>query len=427
MLLTAACDLEPRRIEWDEFARAVDASGGGWWPTDELVPPITLLTTEAACAWLGDRRLLPGVLLQLQAALAEHEVVELRVGERAAVAARTRTLHLRGAEDLHPDATFELHLGEFAGAAGRRSAGARDGPLTGHPALPVPAHSHRFAQLHIDEFDTTLPWRGAAMARNVLLVAPWLRGDGAHRGAVALLRAAQELDPAISLHLALTDDTDLGDVPLDTFETIRFTPLLTGADIVVHAGAPLPGPGALHVALDEVAARGLDALVDAYVAPTPTAAARLANLEAVPDKITPVPAATVWRPDDPDHGRRLAADKNRHDGEPSVLSQLFTPDALEAADIVVLDARADPTLALDAMAFGCLVLAVDAPQLADIVRHGETGLVVARRDLDERSPAPAAGPRRATRASSSRSRPAGSRARGRCSTRSTRRRHDTSR
>jgi hypothetical protein len=387
VLLTAACDLEPRRVEWHEFARAVDDCGGGWWPTEELVPPITVLTTAAACDWLAERRLLAGVLLRLQAELAHHEVVELRIGERTAIAARTRTVHLRGAEDLQPDATVEVHGTDPAPALSPDAGlpGLATGRLAGLPALPVPAHSHRFAQLHVDEFDTTLPWHGRDGARDVLLVAPWLRGDGAHRGAIALLRAMQQLDPAISLHLALTEDTDLGDVPLDVFETIRFTPLLAGADVVLHAAAPLPGAGegAMHVALDEVAARGLDGLVDVYAAPTPTAAVRLANLEAVPDKIAAVPAATVWRPDDPDHSRRLAADKNRGSGAPIVLSELFTPTSLERADVVVLDEHADPTLALDAMAFGCLVIAVDAPQLADIVVHGETGLAVDRSGLKD--------------------------------------------
>jgi glycosyltransferase involved in cell wall biosynthesis len=54
----------------------------------------------------------------------------------------------------------------------------------------------------------------------------------------------------------------------------------------------------------------------------------------------------------------------------------FTAEALERADVVVLRGAADPTLALDAMAFGCLVIAVGATRLDDTVIHGETGLVV---------------------------------------------------
>jgi hypothetical protein len=392
VLLTAACDLEPRRITWDEYARNVDESGGGAWPTDELVPCITVLSTEAALNWLAERRLLPGVLLRLQAELRAHEVVGLQIGAMTAMAARTRTLHLRGAEDLEPDGSVELDVGETAPALpDELLSGLGTGRFTGLPALPVPAHSQRFAQLHIDEFETTLPWHGPADARHVLLVAPWLRGDGAHRGAIHLLRAAQVLDPTLRLHLALTDDTDLRDLPLGVFETVTPGPLVAGADVVVHAGAPVPVPGALHVALDDVAARHLDGLVDVYLAPTRTAALRLANLEAVPDKITLAPAATVLRPDDAEHARRLAADKNRRKGTPRVLfrgpadlrrrlftevEEVVTAETLEHTDVVVLAGAADPTLALDAMAFGCLVIAVDGPGLGDIVVHDRTGLVV---------------------------------------------------
>jgi glycosyltransferase involved in cell wall biosynthesis len=397
VLLTAACDLRARRLEWGEFARAVDDSGGGVWPTDELVAPITVLTTGAALDWLSDRNLLPGALLRLQTELAAHDVVELRAGERAALAARTRTLHLRGATALEPDAVVELHVGTDAPALWDDGfAGLGSGRFTGWPALPVPAHSHRLAQLHIDERETTLPWQGAGDGRDVLLVVPWLRADGAHRGAAHLLRAARAIDPALHLHLAVTDDTDLREVPLDMFETVTLGEPATGAHVVVHAGAPLPVAGAIHVALDESAARGLDALVDAHLAPSPAMAVRLANLEVVPDKIVLAPAAAVWRPEDPEHSRRLAADKNRRSGAPVILfrgppdiraaldldvEDVFTPHALERADVVVFAGTPDPTLALDAMAFGGLVIACDAPGLADIVIHGETGVVVAPAEL----------------------------------------------
>jgi glycosyltransferase involved in cell wall biosynthesis len=399
VLLTAACDLEPRRVEWAQFARAVDDSGGGAWPTDELVPCITVLTTSAALDWLTERRLLPGMLLRLQVELRRHEVVGVTLGSdpNVTLGARTRTVHLRGAEDLEADGVVELHVdGHVPPLPADGLPGLGTGRFTGLPALPVPAHSQRFAQLHIDELDTTLPWHGSGEGRDVLLVAPWLRSDGAHRGAVELLRAAQALDASIALHLALTDDTDMRDVPLEVFETVTLGSPARGFDVVVHAGAPVASPGALHVALDDEAARHLDGLVDVYLAPTQTAAQRLANLDAVPDKITLAPAATVLRPDDPEHGRRLAADKNRRNGGPAVLfrgptdlrrslgmdvAEVVTAEALERADVVVLGQPVDPTLALDAMAFGCLVIAVGQTGLDDIVVHGETGLVVEAGEL----------------------------------------------
>ena len=378
VLLLAAVDLEPRWVNWSDYVQHVDEAGGGAWPTDELIAPITVLATEEAAEWLTERRLLAGALLRLQAELAAHEVVELRIGNRVALGLRTRTLHLRGAQGLAPDAVVELHgLPPAPALTDEKLAGLGTGRRTDLPPLPVPAHADRFARLHIDERETTLPWHGVAGGSSVMLVAPWLRRDGAHRGAVELLRAAQQLDPAIALHLALTEDTDLVDVPLELFETVSLGAPVAGADVLIHTGTPVPVPGALHVALDERAARHLDGLVDVYIAATETAARRLANLDAAPDKIALAPAATVLRPGDPEHARRLAADKNRHEGRPVVLTEgPFTPEALERADVVVLGGAADPTLALDAMAFGCLVIAVGATRLDDVVIHGETGLVL---------------------------------------------------
>jgi glycosyltransferase involved in cell wall biosynthesis len=61
--------------------------------------------------------------------------------------------------------------------------------------------------------------------------------------------------------------------------------------------------------------------------------------------------------------------------------EVFTPEAFERADAVVLAGTSDPTLALDAMAFGCLVITVGHTGLDDVVIHGETGLAVAPREL----------------------------------------------
>ena len=385
VLLMAAVDLAPQWVDWHDYAQRVDDAGGGAWPTDDVIPPITVLATEEAVDWLTERRLLAGVLLGLQAQLAGHEVVELRIGDRVALGLRTRTLHLRGARGLEPDAVVELHGLPAAPALTDEKL---DGLPTGHrtdlPPLPVPAHADRFARLHIDDGETTLPWHGAGAGSSIMLVAPWLRRDGAHRGAVELLRAARGLDPGISLHLALTEDTDLVDVPLELFETVTFGAPVPGAGVLVHAGTPVPVAGALHVALDERAARHLDGLVDVYLPPTEAAARRLANLDAVPDKIALAPVAPVLRPEDLEHGRRLAADKNRREGEPVVLAGTpFTAAALERADVVVLSGAADPTLALDAMAFGCLVIAAGATRLDDVVVHGETGLAVEPHELDD--------------------------------------------
>ena len=79
VLLTASCDLTPEVIAMKDFAGAIRASGGGWWPVAERVPPITILTTNCALDWLVEHRLLPGVLLRLQAELRRKAVVGLRI------------------------------------------------------------------------------------------------------------------------------------------------------------------------------------------------------------------------------------------------------------------------------------------------------------------------------------------------------------
>jgi glycosyltransferase involved in cell wall biosynthesis len=398
VLLTAACDLEPCVVAWDEFAARVDASGGGWWPGDEPVAPIAVLATAPLLDWLTGRGLLPGLLFRFQLELREHDVVALRMGSSVALAARTRTLHLRAAEHLQPDAELDLGL---AGAPAFETVaeglpGLGTGRNAGLPGLPVPAHPHRSEQLHIEELETTLPWCGAG--RVVALVAPGLWPEGPHRGAPELLRAARELDPSLRLHLVLTEDDELDVLPQGVFDVVvalggidGLGAAVRGADVILHAGPPLRRADGRQVVLcdggpaDAIAARFLDGSVGAYLAPTEAIAARLANLDAVPDKIVLAPPAPVLRPEDPEHSRRLAADKNRAAGPPRVLrvgEEPLSAAALERADVAVLGPSADATVALDAMSFGCLVVALAGSGLDEIVRHQETGLVAGPDELE---------------------------------------------
>lgn len=71
VLLTAACDLEPRRLPLSEFARsAAGACAARPGPGDHL-PPVTVLTTSAALEQLGSAEELAATLFRLQGALGE--------------------------------------------------------------------------------------------------------------------------------------------------------------------------------------------------------------------------------------------------------------------------------------------------------------------------------------------------------------------
>ncbi|HET8536246.1 MAG TPA: glycosyltransferase family A protein [Solirubrobacteraceae bacterium] len=368
VLLTAACDREPHVMSWNDFASRVDATGGGWWPSEEPVPPITVLATAPLLDWLSERGLLAGMVFRMQVELRGHEFAALRIGHIVAIAARTRTLHLRGAENLMVGNQLDFGLDDAPAFESPEEglAGLGSGRHGGLPGLPVPTHAHRGEELHIEELETTLPWHGEG--RVITLVMPGLW----NRSAPAILRAARQLDPSLRLHLVLTEDDDLEELPRGLFDVV--VPLggrdgleaaLRGSDAVLHTAPPVQCGDGRHVLLcdggpgDAVAARFLDGSITAYLAPTEEIAARLVNFEAVPDKITLAPPAAVLRPDDPEHSRRLAADKNRAEGPPRVLCSDEAPidaETLTRTDVFVVAEGADPTLALDAMAYGCLVI-----------------------------------------------------------------------
>ena len=294
-------------------------------------------------------------------------------------AVRSRTLHERAGSraGVEPDVVFEIRAGAklapilpeaLAGslvtaalAEVRGGAEARHG----EPVLPALPHPRFCEDRHIDALETTLPWSVSEGGRSLLVLAPWLRLGGPQRALSELVRAACALDTGLEAHLMLTAKGLVEGTPetaLAPFSTVTslagadpaevqhlLERLVQGADIVLHADAlegyaVLPYLGdlhrAVHVALVTTSVApgrsSLDALsvlhhepvVDAYLAPSRRVGRRLANLQAVPDKIALAPPAPALRPASTQHAHALVRDKAARLGDPrSPLRVLWAGDA----------------------------------------------------------------------------------------------------
>lgn len=213
--------------------------------------------------------------------------------------------------------------------------------------------------------------------------------------------------------------------------------LIAGADAVLHAGTPdgyavLPGlaseeRGAQIVLAstisaraageghDVLAARCYEPFIDAYLATSQRVARNFANLNVVPDKIVSVPPAPPVRPSSELEARSLARGKVRRRSGPDVPLRILAEGrsdllhavaaALAAASVrceltsVRADADAEQltgadalllatpgpgalSLALAAMAFGCVVVAAGPGELDEVIEDGETGLLIGAPDED---------------------------------------------
>ena len=334
VLLTASCDLDPHRLPLGEFLRPGPPSGTQATLADLHTPAVTVLTNASTLDWLEGRRLLPGVLLRIQAELRRDESVGLRIGapaggELSALALRTSALPRLASTgvDLEPAKTIEVDAGggdmppSSLSGASSWAAVAGIGPAVHfrQPFVPATSHPSFFEARHLDLLETTLPWSGTEDGRIFLALAPGLSGGESHRDMFELVDAMRVLEPCLTAHLVLTVDTAFESGSTEPFDTVTalggvdpetarilLRQLAAGADAVVHAGVPdafavLPGipewqrgaqvvlataaSGAEDEEHDVLAARRYEPLVDLYLAPSSLVARRLANLAVVPDKI----------------------------------------------------------------------------------------------------------------------------------------------
>jgi hypothetical protein len=167
VLLTACCDLEPRRPSLVEFARSIAAAGGPEPAIGDHIPAVTLLTTGATIDRLEARGDLAEVLFGVQSELRDAAVLELRIGSATVgLALRARALDrlaggsrpvteavvrvdARGEADAEPLSTAQLS------AAAKLIGASVLGP--GMPLAPT-SHSYFFEQLHIEAGRTLFPW-----------------------------------------------------------------------------------------------------------------------------------------------------------------------------------------------------------------------------------------------------------------------------
>jgi glycosyltransferase involved in cell wall biosynthesis len=169
VLLTASCDLEPRRLALAAFARSLAAAGDDEPSPADHVPAVTVLTTAATIDRLGAAGLLAEALFRLQTGLRGRAAVGLRVGPAstagpAALAIRAAALdRLSAAGGPQPEALVEVDPdgapGEPLPQSGLSRAAALIGAAVQGEGMPLPAISHPsfFERLHIDEQRTTFP------------------------------------------------------------------------------------------------------------------------------------------------------------------------------------------------------------------------------------------------------------------------------
>ena len=166
-LLTAGCDLEPRRLGLSDFARSIAAAGGADPALGDHVPALTVLTTEATLDRLAAGGLLAATLFHLQTELRGRSAVGLRLGAGTALSAlavrasalpRLRNGALPEAEGLvviDPGAPGEEPLPQ----PGTRMAASLLGAAAQTAGMPLPPTSQAsfFEHLHIEERRTTFP------------------------------------------------------------------------------------------------------------------------------------------------------------------------------------------------------------------------------------------------------------------------------
>jgi len=169
VLLTAACDLEPRLLTLAEFARSVDAANAGAPASYGHIPSVTVLTTAATIARLEASGELAATLFRLQTELRGRKAVGLGSDPSLAVAVRASALHQLaggGAPELEATVAAESMGGQgepLPAAALSRAATAIGLAAAGDGrALPTTSHTSFLEHRHLEEGKTTFPLSEAA-------------------------------------------------------------------------------------------------------------------------------------------------------------------------------------------------------------------------------------------------------------------------
>jgi Glycosyl transferase family 2 len=178
VLLTAACDLEPRRLSLADYARSVVAAAR----EGSHIPAVTVFTSSAAVEVLGAVGLARS-LFRIQAELRDTQLAGLRLTGRgsaaglAAIAMRATALALIENGVLpRPKAMVEVEAAGRTSAEPMPEAGTRAAALIGsavrEAGMPSPdSHSPFFEYRHIDALQTTYPWSSGAAADEMAGVA----------------------------------------------------------------------------------------------------------------------------------------------------------------------------------------------------------------------------------------------------------------
>jgi glycosyltransferase involved in cell wall biosynthesis len=169
VLLTACCDLEPKRQSLIEFARSIAAAEGPEPAIGDHIPAVTLLTTAATIECLEAGGNLAEVLFRIQSELRAAAVLELRIGSTAVgLALRARALdRLTGGFRPETEAMVEVDAGGETDAeppsAEQLSAAAKliGAAVLGPGLAPArTSHSYFLEQVHIETGKTLFPWGG---------------------------------------------------------------------------------------------------------------------------------------------------------------------------------------------------------------------------------------------------------------------------
>jgi glycosyltransferase involved in cell wall biosynthesis len=434
---------------------------------------MSLLTLKQAVRFRGPR-------------LAEH-LIEMRAGEAARLTLVTGRAHFRGGHHRlasvlarKEGAGLEPAIeGIMADIAAKVDGGAL--VTTGEPARSPASHSFFAVQKHIGRGETTFPYTPPADRQegsiDVVFATAWIRLGGVDQIVLALAGELSRLDPALRIHLALTEagDVEADPTSLAAFETINFLPpglpgrkralldVLSASDVVVNAHSTtgyrvLPevkartrakvisclqvidfdaqgNPGGYPL----LAAREYENLIDHFVVPSKQLRRSLVNFGVPRDKIHIIGNAPVVTPPSREGAMAIAREKSRRrysvaspirllycgrfdhqkgfdrirgiasslgeagvpfdltvigrnvlsksEGSVAIPGARFLPPTVDRqtlalryaeADVLLLPSRWEglPLAALEAMAFGSIVIATDVGALSEAIESGSNGFLL---------------------------------------------------